>query len=217
MDLHKWQRDSPAWSRKSGGGRRSRRCFRSVQGGKHSSNAARMRRAQGHREPGGWVPVLCFVIAELPQIFALSYLLPHLQHAPGLCFQSRSSYYSRFPLLKVTPDSTCGRRWELLGTVAFWHTDQHSEELRHRADKVRHGCERCWEWKYQSEFVQSVWILTLIKRGKHKAAPPRLSPTSSAENSFHRACNSYCAPTSPEVEHVAASFICPVHHLMSPR
>lgn len=123
----------------------------------------------------------------------------------------------KFLLLKVTPDSTCGRRWELLGTVALWHTDQHSEELRHRADKVRHGCERCWEWKYQSEFVQSVWILTLIKRGKHKAAPPRLSPTSSAENSFHRACNSYCAPTSPEVEHVAASFICPVHHLMSPR
>lgn len=171
MDLHKWQQDSPEWSRKSGGGRRSRRCFRGVQGGEHSSNAARVRGAQSPREPGGWVPVLCFVIAELPQIFAPSYLLPYLQPALGLCIQSGSSHYSRFPLLEVTPDATYGRSWELLGTVASWHTDQHSEELRHRADKVRHGCERCWEWKCQSEFVQSVWILPWIRWDNTKQPP----------------------------------------------
>lgn len=50
--------------------------------------------------------------------------------------------------------------------------------------------------------------LALNQMGQHKAAPPWLSPTSSAENSSHRANNSYCAPTSPDgqnkkyVEHV---------------
>lgn len=149
MDLHKWQRDSPEWRREeeqetlqgcSGRGAQFQHCKSEGSTG-----------SQGARWAGA-SPAFCN--CRVAQIFALSYLLPHLQPVPGLCIQSGSFYYSRFPLLKVTPDATCGRRWELLGTVASWHTGQHSEELRHKADKVRHGCERCWEWKCPLEFVQ---------------------------------------------------------------
>lgn len=95
MEQEEWKREE-----EGRGGRKSRRHFRDVQGEEHSSKAVRVRGAQGPGEPGGRVPALRSVIADLPQIFALRFLLPHLQPALG-CASSQEvlitqgSHYSR--------------------------------------------------------------------------------------------------------------------------
>lgn len=66
----------------------------SVQGGDHSSKAAWVWGGIGPQGARGWVPALHFVIAELPQIFALNDLLP-THNLPQAAHPVRQSHYSR--------------------------------------------------------------------------------------------------------------------------
>lgn len=70
---------------------------------------------------------------------------------------------------KVTTDEAHGILWEFTGYPSFWHTDNHTQELRHQLAEFFQGgykrCPRCGVITHPHDFEVGVCIVCVEEAG----------------------------------------------------